>query len=137
MYKTEQKFSQALLTVLKKRYPIVQRIESAETGVGIPDIMIAKKGVVRWLELKNDYRQHLKQSVYRVPWRKGQQGWLYNYSVTTGFMCATVMALQDGIIVIPSAKLLKSSGVPHEAVMRMTSLKDVLDSITIIGDCYG
>lgn len=96
-YKNEAMFSKAFVQALRNRNWFVQRIESGETGKGIPDIYaIAPNGTPFWFELK---RVHIIANSFNsigIPWRPGQQAWLmkarlYKQKVFTIACCNNVI----------------------------------------------
>ena len=50
MYKTEHDFSKSFSDRLAKARLMVTRIESHNTGNGIPDIFVCGRGIDTWLE---------------------------------------------------------------------------------------
>lgn len=73
--KPETKFSNYLIPLLRTVGWFVQRIESGETGSGIPDTYLTKDGVSGWLELKiMDVNWPTDK---KVPFRPGQWPWLH------------------------------------------------------------
>jgi hypothetical protein len=64
----------ALTRALRANDALVQPIESAMTGLGIPDMYVRTKRVSAWVELK--YERHEPRMPYTVPFRPGQWGWL-------------------------------------------------------------
>ena len=102
MYKTEHEFSKSLSDRLAKARLMVTRIESHNTGNGIPDMFVCGRGLDTWLELKNDPKLSIKDKVIKVAWRPGQIAWMYTYfqkHMTKS--CLTIVAASDGIFVIP------------------------------------
>jgi hypothetical protein len=126
MYRSEQKFSAALLRVLKDKCPLIQRIESGETGRGIPDLYLRYPAGELWVELKNDYRQTIKQPCYSFPYRPGQIGWHYKYYRASGRKVLTVMAVRDGFVIAGVTKPSRCRHIDHCDCWVMDSLKDVL-----------
>jgi hypothetical protein len=71
----EKKFSRALCPKLRELGWWVQPIESGETGLGIPDLYMAKNHVALWMELK---AVHVNwPTIMRLPFRPGQYAWLH------------------------------------------------------------
>ena len=102
MYKTEHDFSKSFSDRLAKARLMVTRIESHNTGNGIPDMFVCGRGLDTWLELKNDPKLSIKDKVIKVAWRPGQIAWMYTYfqkHMTKS--CLTIVAASDGIFVIP------------------------------------
>ena len=102
MYKTEHEFSKSLSDRLTKAGLMVTRIESHNTGNGIPDMFVCGRGLDTWLELKNDHKLSIKDKVIKVAWRPGQVAWMYTYfQKHRTKSCLTLVAASDGIFVIP------------------------------------
>ena len=108
MYKTEHNFSKSLSDRLTKAGLMVTRIESHNTGNGIPDMFVCGRGLDTWLELKNDPKLSVKDKVIKVAWRPGQVAWMYTYfqKHRTKF-CLTLVAASDGIFIIPMTATFK------------------------------
>lgn len=104
--KNEAAFAQKLVKKLRERLWFVQRIESGETGRGIPDIYcIDNNHRARWIELKRikTVFHPLKQV---ITWRPGQQVWLH--TVTTRKQRAvTLVEFNDVFVLIPHHQLYK------------------------------
>lgn len=108
MYKTEHDFSKSLSDRLAKARLMVTRIESHNTGNGIPDIFVCGKGLDTWLELKNDLKLSITDKAIKVAWRPGQIAWMYTYfqkHMTKN--CLTLVAASDGIFIIPMTATFK------------------------------
>ena len=102
MYKTEHDFSKSLSDRLAKAGLMVTRIESHNTGNGIPDMFVCGRGLDTWLELKNDPKLSVKDKVIKVAWRPGQVAWMYTYfQKHRTKSCLTLVAASDGIFIIP------------------------------------
>lgn len=102
-YVNEASFSRALVNLLRKKGWFVQRIESGTTGKGIPDIYaISPHNRAVWLELKRiPYDLRISHGeIITVPWRPGQQAWLYE-ATKRGQNCLTVVATLRHIVLIP------------------------------------
>lgn len=98
-YRNEAAFSKAFVTALRNKGWFVQRIESGETGKGIPDIYaIDPNKCAHWFELKRV--RHCTEYCEKIPWRPGQQSWLSEV-VMRGQSAATVCCFDNGIILIP------------------------------------
>jgi hypothetical protein len=127
MYQTEQKFSIALCKLLSDNNIFHQRIESGETGRGIPDIYIRTKTKEYWVELKNSKRSSIYNKQWTIPWRKGQQAWATKYKQMTGHMTFTLCAMNDGYIWLNMYKHFSKNIVPCESVTyRFTRLNDLI-----------
>ena len=108
MYKTEHDFSKSFSDRLAKARLMVTRIESHNTGNGIPDIFVCGRGLDTWLELKNDPKLSIKDKVIKVAWRPGQLAWMYTYFQKHMFKnCLTLVAVSDGIFIIPMTTAFK------------------------------
>ena len=106
MYKTEHDFSKSFSDRLAKARLMVTRIESHNTGNGIPDIFVCGRGLDTWLELKNDPKLSIKDKVIKVAWRPGQLAWMYTYFQKHMFKnCLTLVAVSDGIFIIPMTEI--------------------------------
>lgn len=105
-YRNEAAFSKALVTAMRAKGIFVQRIESGETGKGIPDLFIITKGVPMWIELKRVHSTCSNKQYVEIPWRPGQQAWLNSVS-KRGVMCCTLACFDDGILKI-------QAGIYHE-----------------------
>jgi hypothetical protein len=124
MYRSEAKFSAAFCTMLRKHCSFVQRIESGETGRGIPDIYCRFANHELWIELKNDRKQSIYSPPYLVPWRPGQRGWHHDYYKVCGRPVLTIMAMSDGYIVIPLLRMIKNPVFSNECYL-VTELRDL------------
>ena len=108
MYKTEHEFSKSLSDRLAKAGLMVTRIESHNTGNGIPDMFVCGRGLDTWLELKNDPKLSVKDKVIKVAWRPGQVAWMYTYfQKHRTKSCLTLVAASDGIFIIPMTAIYK------------------------------
>ena len=108
MYKTEHDFSKSFSDRLAKARLMVTRIESHNTGNGIPDIFVCGRGLDTWLELKNDPKLSIKDKAIKVAWRPGQVAWMYTYfqkHITKN--CLTIVAASDGIFIVPMTSAFK------------------------------
>lgn len=108
MYKTEREFSKSFSDRLAKARLMVTRIESHNTGNGIPDMFVCGRGFDTWLELKNDTKLSIKDKQIKVAWRPGQIAWMYTYfqkHITK--CCLTLVAASDGIFIVPMTSAFK------------------------------
>lgn len=106
MYKTEHEFSKSFSDRLAKARLMITRIESHNTGNGIPDIFVCGRGLDTWLELKNDPKLSIKDKTIKVAWRPGQLAWMYTYFQKHETKCClTLVAASDGIFVIPMTEI--------------------------------
>lgn len=99
-YRNEAAFSKALVTAMRNKGIFVQRIESGETGKGIPDLYVITKGVSMWIELKRIHGTCSNKQYVEIPWRPGQQAWLYD-ARARGVVTMTIACFDDGILRIP------------------------------------
>jgi hypothetical protein len=107
----------------------VQRIESKETGRGIPDLYVRTPDKEYWVELKNAPYSSIHWPVWNVHWRVGQQAWAMQYRRITGSPTFTVVAMKDGFLWIPMLKVFKNNEVTHDDVTRADALRDILSLI--------
>ena len=106
MYKTEHDFSKSFLDRLAKARLMVTRIESHNTGNGIPDIFVCGRGLDTWLELKNDPKLSIKDKIIKVAWSPGQLACMYTYFQKHMFKnCLTLVAASDGIFIVPMTEI--------------------------------
>ena len=97
-YRNEAAFSKALVTAMRAKGIFVQRIESGETGKGIPDLFVITHGIPMWIELKRVHGA-CHRTVVEIPWRPGQQAWL-NDVTKRGVTCFTIACFDDGILMM-------------------------------------
>lgn len=98
----EATFCKSLGTALRNEGWFFQRIESAMTSKGIPDVYaVSPEGGPYWFELKNINRKHLDGGLENIPWRLGQQNWMYRLQTEYGQDCYTLVRFEDGMMVIP------------------------------------
>lgn len=98
-YRNEASFSNALCKAMRAKGWFVQRIESGTTGKGIPDIYtISPQHAAMWIELKRVHHNCGAEEI--IPWRPGQQSWLFEVS-RRGQSAQTVVAFNDCMLVIP------------------------------------
>lgn len=109
-YRNEAAFSKALVTAMRNKGIFVQRIESGETGKGIPDLFVITKGTPMWIELKRVHSACHRNYV-EIPWRPGQQAWLNDVS-KRGVMTMTLACFDDGILVIDHHTIWNKNLVP-------------------------
>ena len=135
MYKLEHDFSKSLSDRLTKEHIMVTRIESHNTGNGIPDMFVCGRGLDTWLELKNDPKLSIKDKVIKVEWRPGQIPWAYTYFQKHTTKCSlTLVATSDGIFIIPMTKPFKQhtvydpEGISYED-LRWVKLHRVLEAM--------
>ena len=112
-YRNEAAFSKALVAAMRRKGIFVQRIESGETGKGIPDLFVITKGVPMWIELKRIHDTCSGKYAVSIPWRQGQQAWLFDVHIR-GVATATLACFDDGILRIPHKTLWIHDRVPVE-----------------------
>lgn len=100
---SEAKLSRDVCSFLRKNGCFYQRIESASTGVGIPDLVIVVKGGCIFVELKDTSTSFTGSDIH-VDWRVGQVSWAYNYFVHSGRITFTLLRSGDGCYLIPMNK---------------------------------
>ena len=110
-YRNEAAFSKALVTAMRAKGIFVQRIESGETGKGIPDLFVITKGTPMWVELKRVHGTCSDKQFLEIPWRPGQQAWL-NDVQSRGVTCFTLVCYDDGIVKI-QAGIYQANRVPQ------------------------
>ena len=105
-YRNEAAFSKALCTAMRAKGIFVQRIESGETGKGIPDLFVITKGVPMWIELKriHDTTPVTDTGAVTIPWRPGQQAWLHDVTCR-GVRCMTLACFDNGILQISHERI--------------------------------
>ena len=111
-YRNEAAFSKALCTAMRAKGIFVQRIESGETGKGIPDLFVITKGTPIWIELKRVHGRipaHDGLSV-NIPWRPGQLAWLHDVA-SRGVMTMTLACFDNGILQITHDHLFTTNDV--------------------------
>lgn len=125
-YRNEAAFSKALCTAMRNRGIFVQRIESGETGKGIPDLFVITKGVPMWIELKRIHSTCSGKQVLEIPWRPGQQAWL-NDVQSRGVTCITLACYDDGILKIGHTEIYPGNKVPMQWVKYYKDIRSLLD----------
>lgn len=125
-YKNEAAFSKVLVTAMRTRGWFVQRIESGETGKGIPDIYaVSPGGSAYWLELKRIHKSVGNNVAVEIPWRPGQQSWLT--AVTARKQnCRTLACFDDGILEIPHEVIWPKNLVLIEKCRHYATIKELL-----------
>ena len=144
MYKTEHEFSKSLSDRLTKAGLMVTRIESHNTGNGIPDMFVCGHGLDTWLELKNDPKLSIKDKVIKVAWRPGQVAWMYTYfQKHRTKSCLTLVAVSDGIFIIPMTATFKDHIVYNPQSISYEDLKwinicrvlDAMSTYVVTSNC--
>ena len=110
-YRNEAAFSKALCTAMRAKGIFVQRIESGETGKGIPDLFVITKGIPMWIELKRIHGTCSGKKNVDIPWRPGQQAWLTDVA-SRGITTMTLACFDDGILKIPGNTIWNKNNVP-------------------------
>lgn len=116
-YRNEAAFSKALCTAMRAKGIFVQRIESGETGKGIPDLFVITKGTPMWIELKRIHGTCSDKRTLEIPWRPGQQAWLNDVS-HRGVICLTLACYDDGILKISHANIWHGNKVPATIISK-------------------
>ncbi len=125
-YRNEAAFSKALVTAMRNKGIFVQRIESGETGKGIPDLFIITKRTPMWIELKRVHSTCSGKQFLEIPWRPGQQAWLTDVA-NRGVLCYTIACFNDGILKIPHRNTIWNKNlVPVQACEYYSSIKELL-----------
>ena len=125
-YKNEAAFSKVLVTSMRNRGWFVQRIESGETGKGIPDIYaVSAGGSSYWLELKRVHKVLGRDLTVEIPWRPGQQSWLHAVTMRNQ-KCRTLACFDDGILEIPHDVIWPKNVVLIEKCRYYKSIKELL-----------
>lgn len=123
-YRNEAAFSKALCTAMRAKGIFVQRIESGETGKGIPDLFVITHGVPMWIELKRVHGACHRDYV-EIPWRPGQQAWL-NDVTHRGVKCATLACFDDGILMIDHRTIWSKNLVPVQVCGYYPDIRSLL-----------
>ena len=123
-YRNEAAFSKALVTAMRNKGIFVQRIESGETGKGIPDLFVITKGTPMWIELKRVHGACHRDYV-EIPWRPGQQAWL-NDVQSRGVKCATLACFDDGILLIDHRTIWNKNLVPIQVCRYYPDIRSLL-----------
>lgn len=110
MWESEQKFSHALIKLLKSEGFVCNRIESHGTLNGMPDMFVQGHGMDTFIEFKNMKNASVNDERLKVSWRPGQVAWsvtyrnCHTYSINGFFItrCSwTFIGCNDGIIALP------------------------------------
>src|SRR5262245_55747530 len=126
-YASEDDFSEDFVAMLRKRKAFVQRIESAMTGKGVPDVWFCTPTSGVWVELKNMKRISVYQEYWKIDWREGQQAWALSHKSASMKHTYTVVAFKDGYAVIPMTRLYVKYHVHQAWTMRCTEIADLFD----------
>ena len=125
-YRNEATFSKALCTAMRAKGIFVQRIESGETGKGIPDLFVITKGVPMWIELKRVHTTCSNKRILEIPWRPGQQAWLHDVAAR-GVTTMTLACYDDGIVMIWHSTIYTANKVPIGEVKRYKDIRSLLN----------
>lgn len=125
MYRSEACFTVALVSLFRSRGYMVQRIESGETGVGIPDIYAVRCGKHYWIEDKNMPTEDTPTDSFKVDWRPGQQAWARAYLQYSGEHSYTVVAFKKTIAIIPMVKVFRGNIVQYGEYSIHANIGDV------------
>lgn len=125
-YRNEAAFSKAVVTTLRNKGWFIQRIESGETGKGIPDIYaIMPNKVAVWLELKRIHKEiHPYDISFEVTWRPGQQSWLSSV-VARGQHAYTLCCFNNIIFQIYHDRIYKENKVLIQSCVAVKSVKEL------------
>lgn len=124
-YRNEAAFSKALVTAMRNKGIFVQRIESGETGKGIPDLFVITQKVPMWIELKRVHDICSHKRYVEIPWRPGQQAWLYDVRAR-GVSTMTLACFDDGILMIDHHTIWNKNLVPVQVCGFYPSIKELL-----------
>ena len=124
-YRNEAAFSKALCAAMRAKGIFVQRIESGETGKGIPDLFIITKGTPMWIELKRVHDTCSTKRCVKIPWRPGQQAWL-NDVTCRGMECMTLACFDDGILKIEHHTAYTANLVPLQVCRYYKDIRSLL-----------
>lgn len=124
-YRNEAAFSKALVTAMRNKGIFVQRIESGETGKGIPDLFVITKGTPMWIELKRIHGTYSDKKVLEIPWRPGQQAWLFDVA-KRGVTTMTLACYDDGIVRVCHQAIWGANKVPRDLVDYYKDIRSLL-----------
>jgi len=110
-YRNEAAFSKALCAAMRAKGIFVQRIESGETGKGIPDLFVVTHKTPMWIELKRIHTTCSGKRELDISWRPGQQAWLNDVTMR-GVLCITLACYDDGIVRIDHDHIYQANRVP-------------------------
>lgn len=123
-YKNEARFSKAVCEKLREKGYFVQRIESHETGKGIPDIYaVSPIGQAVWIELKRAHK-NCPSVEDKIQWRPGQQAWLH-LMARRKQMAMTLVCYNDYIARILHDTLYKDCIVARKQMRLYRSLQEI------------
>ena len=125
-YRNEAAFSKALVTAMRNRGIFVQRIESGETGKGIPDLFVITHKTPMWIELKRIHDTCSDKRTLEIPWRPGQQSWLHDVACR-GVTTMTLACFDDGIVRICHQAIWGANKVPTDLVDYYKDIRSLLN----------
>jgi hypothetical protein len=108
---------------------MVQRIETGETGRGVPDVYLRGPKREMWVELKNDRFSSVLDYKWRIDWRAGQQAWAYEYRKHSGSHSFTAVCFKNGCILIPMIKVFNDKIVTNDCVAGFESVSALCNDI--------
>lgn len=73
-----------ILNKFSRKKILLQRIETKETGIGVPDIFYRTWNQDGWIELKVLNKYPKRKNYIKVPFRLGQINWIKNYWILNG-----------------------------------------------------
>lgn len=124
-YRNEASFSKALVTAMRNKGWFVQRIESGETGKGIPDLyVIDSRKQAWWIELKRVHKICSRFS-QEIPWRPGQQAWLHDIT-KRGQRALTLCCFDNGILQILHERIWEENKVDPQQCKISSNIGDLL-----------
>ena len=125
-YRNEAAFSKALCASFTKRGIFHQRIESGETGRGIPDMFAVLPSIGPcWIELKRVHCNASAGATVRVPWRPGQLGWMMKEMRANGVPCFTLACFNNVILRIPIKRYTENLVTLDASMVFYRSVSDV------------
>ena len=140
MWDSESKFSTYLYRRLNAEGIYVHRLESHGTGNGLPDMFVMGHGDDFFLELKNDKKMTVAKAMaegIKVDWRPGQQAWALTYkqrhaTLEGGKMSATIVGVQDGILLIPMRQMFNNNIVLPAYIFHITERDCIFDMLSVL-----
>lgn len=124
-YANEAAFSKHLCQCLVDKGYFVQRIETRLTGRGVPDLYVGTPSGCYWIELK---RIHSKVSYpVAVPWRPGQQRWMYKHLLVTKVPCFTIIAFDNCAVCVCHNRLFTKDVIrAYDALKVWVKVEDIV-----------
>lgn len=124
-YRNEAAFSKSLVSAMRNKGYFVQRIESGTTARGIPDLFVIAGKTPMWIELKRVHDTCSGKQHVTIPWRPGQQAWLFEVA-KRGMTVMTLACFNDGIIRICHQALWAANRVPTALVTYHKDIRSLL-----------